>query len=72
MSDLTTAAGKYRKAEDALEKARINLEQAIADDGWTEAHRHISDGKTVSVRYQRTDQDGNGEAKHFEEFAEVR
>ena len=71
MGDLANAAHAYRKAQAALEKARVDLERAIAEDGWAEAHRHISDGKTVSLLFQRTDESGNGEAKRFEEFAGV-
>ena len=45
MSDLAKAADKYRKAEAGFKKARVELERAIAENGWAEAHRHISDGK---------------------------
>jgi hypothetical protein len=65
MSSLTKAASNYRKAEVGLAKARTELEQAIAAEGFIELHRHISDNRVVDVLYES----GNGEARRFHEFA---
>lgn len=70
MGDLAGAADRYRQCQAALEKARSELEEAIAAAGFVELHRHVSDGRVIDALYQRLDErSGDAEVKHFEEFA---